>query len=75
MTLETLDSLLKLPAEERAELAIALWESLDDTQREAACELTPEQAAELDRRLAEHVADPASATPWGDVRRKLQGGA
>lgn len=73
MAPETLGSLLKLSPEERAELAMALWESLDDAHREAECVLTPERAAELDRRMSEHVADPASGVPWSDVRRKLSG--
>ena len=38
-------------------------------------DLTPEQRAELDRRLAEHIADPALAIPWDEVRRKLLRGA
>jgi putative addiction module component (TIGR02574 family) len=50
---------------------MALWESLDDAQREAELTLTPDQVAELDRRLAEHLADPGSAIPWDEVRRKL----
>lgn len=67
----SLSELLKLPAGERAELAMALWESLSDTEPEAVQELSAEQAAELDRRWAEHVARPDSAIPWGDVRRRL----
>jgi putative addiction module component (TIGR02574 family) len=70
----TLAELLRLPASERIEIAMALWESLSDTEREAELSLTPEQAAELDRRLAEHVANPGSAIPWDEVRRKLPGG-
>lgn len=54
---------------------MALWESLTDTEREAELALTPEQQAELDRRLAEHVANPDSAIPWEEVRLKLAGGA
>jgi hypothetical protein len=38
--------LLKLPASERAELAMALWESLSEAEREGELELTPEEAAE-----------------------------
>jgi putative addiction module component (TIGR02574 family) len=68
-----LSQLLKLPAGERAELAIALWESLSDTERDSALELTDEQRDELDRRWAEHVKNPGSATPWSEVRRKLLG--
>ena len=66
-----LSDLLKLPPSERADLAVALWESLTDSEREAELPLTPEQAAELDRRGAEHLADPDSAIPWEEVRRKL----
>ena len=54
---------------------MALWESLTDAEREAELVLTPEQETELDRRLAEHVANPGSAIPWDEVRRKLTGGA
>ena len=70
-----LAELLELPAGERAELAITLWESLTDEERDAELELGPEQRAELDRRWAEHGADPRSAIPWRDVRRKLADGA
>ena len=65
--------LLKLPAEDRADLAIALWESLSEAERENALELTADQRAELDRRWAEHQQNPASGVPWTEVRRKLLG--
>lgn len=74
MSLPDLAELLKLPADERAELAIALWESLSDEERHAELELSAEQRAELDRRLAEDEADPGSAIPWSEVRRKLRDG-
>lgn len=72
MAPDTLNALLKLSAQDRAALAIALWESLDDSQREKELSLTTEQLAEIDRRLAEHLADPGSAIPWEKVRRKLK---
>ena len=50
MASSPLSHLLKLPAGDRADLAIALWESLSDSEREGAFELTDEQRAELDRR-------------------------
>jgi putative addiction module component (TIGR02574 family) len=68
-----LSNLLRLPPQERAELAIALWESLTDAERETELTLSPEQEAELDRRWAEHLADPSSAVPWEEVRKKLLG--
>jgi putative addiction module component (TIGR02574 family) len=74
MSPSSLSQLLKLPAEERAELAMALWESLSDSEREAELALTPEQETELDRRWAEHLANPETAIPWEQVRRKLERG-
>lgn len=68
-----LSELLKLSAGDRAELAMALWNSLTDRERDGELELTDPQRAELDRRWAEHVASPESAIPWADVRSKLLG--
>lgn len=67
----SLDELLKLPPAERVEIALALWDSLDDGQLDALVPLTEEQKAELDRRLAEHEKNPSSAIPWEQVRRDL----
>jgi len=74
MPSSNLANLLKLPADERAELAMALWESLTDQERESELELSSDQKAELDRRWAEHLANPESAIPWEEVRRKLRSG-
>lgn len=73
MAPKSLAPLLKLPARKRADLALALWESLDDAERDAAFAMTPEMASELDRRIADHVADPSSAIPWKVLRRRLAG--
>jgi len=73
MAINPLSDLLKLPADDRAQIAIALWESLSDTQRDAAFELSDEQRAELDRRWVEHQRNPSSAVEWSEVRRKLLG--
>jgi len=67
----TLTKLLELPATERVDLAMALWDSLTMAEQDAQFDPTLEQRAELDRRLAEHIADPASAMSWDEVRRKL----
>lgn len=64
--------LLKLSAANRADLAMALWESLSDQQRDAATDLSDEDKAELDRRWAEHLKNPETAIPWSEVRRKLR---
>ena len=73
MAVNPLSDLLKLPADDRAQIAIALWESLTETQRDAAFDLTDDQRAELDRRWAEHERNPGAAIPWSEVRRKLLG--
>lgn len=67
----TLSQLLSLPASDRAELAMALWESLSESEQDAQFTLTDEQIAELDRRWAEHLKNPNSAVPWSEVRHKL----
>lgn len=67
----SLSELLKLPAGERAELALALWGSLSEEEREEGLSLTSDEAAALDRRWDAHLQNPASAIPWSDVRRTL----
>lgn len=74
MPSSNLANLLKLPPDERAELAMALWESLTDQERESELELTCDEKPELDRRWADHLANPESAIPWEEVRRKLRDG-
>ena len=71
MPTSPLAELLKLPAGDRAELAMALWDSLSDTERDGAFELSDADRAELDTRWAEHVENPDSAVPWSQVRSKL----
>ena len=55
----TLAELLRLPVSQRVELRHGLvGEPHETAEREAELVLTPEQETELDRRLAEHVANP-----------------
>jgi putative addiction module component (TIGR02574 family) len=68
-----LPELLKLPAGDRAALAMALWESLSDAEREEELQLSDADRAELDRRWADHLKNPDSGVPWSDVRSKLIG--
>jgi putative addiction module component (TIGR02574 family) len=71
MAAPALTELLKLSANDRAKLAMALWDSLSDSDRAATLELTEDEREELDRRWAEHLANPSTAIPWSDVRSKL----
>ncbi|MCU0529352.1 MAG: addiction module protein [Cyanobium sp. Prado107] len=52
-------------------LAIALWDSLEDQDRDGALSLDPALCAELDRRLASHLEKPDAALAWDEVRSQL----
>jgi putative addiction module component (TIGR02574 family) len=60
--------LFELSEDERIELGQQL---LDSAGAEELPPLTPEQKAEIDRRLKEHERDPSSAIPWEEVRAWL----
>ena len=47
MLRDTLTKLLELPATERVDIAMALWDSLTPAEQEAEFDLTSEQRAEL----------------------------
>ena len=62
--------LFKLSAAERIQLAEDLWDSVA-AEPEKLAPLSEAQRAEIERRLAEHARDPASAATWADVRARL----
>ncbi len=69
---KTLDELRKLPVEQRIQLVEDLWDTIaDDTVGESVA-VTPELAAELDRRLQEYRSDPESALPVEEVLSRLR---
>ncbi len=57
----------RLGVDERLALIEELWESIATTP----VPLTDEQRAELDRRLADHQANPDDVVPWEDVKSSL----
>lgn len=65
--------LRRLSVAERLQLVEDLWDSVAEDAPDEAIPMTPELAAELDRRLAEHEADPGSALPWEEVRARILG--
>ena len=56
-------------ARESAQYGEQLWDSLDPTRTH---ELTPEVAAELDRRSAEAEQDPDAGRSWAELRDELR---
>jgi putative addiction module component (TIGR02574 family) len=64
-----MEDLLKLPEAERREIVHELLESLEESDLPP---LTPEQMAEIDRRIEEHRRDPSTAIPWEEVRDRLR---
>ena len=62
--------LFKLPAEERRQLAEELWESVAVEKDQAPS--SDEVARILRERWAEYEADPGSAIPWEEVKRRLR---
>jgi putative addiction module component (TIGR02574 family) len=70
MSTTPLAELLKLSEAERIQLAQDLWDSIP--VRSAALPLDEEQLREMERRVAEHQADPSSAIPWEEARARLR---
>jgi len=66
-----LDRLRRLSVPERLQLVEDLWDTIAADAPDDALPITPELAAELDRRLAEHRANPEAAVPWEMVRAEL----
>jgi putative addiction module component (TIGR02574 family) len=70
MSTISVSDLLHLSVAERIQLVEDLWDSI--AAEPEALELTEAQKEELDRRMAEHKADPSSAIPWEEVRARLR---
>jgi len=72
MSSNLVDTVKGLPLAERIELVEALWESI--TQEGYEPPLTPEQAAELDRRLEAHRRNPNDVVSWESIKEDLSNG-
>jgi putative addiction module component (TIGR02574 family) len=59
----------QLGVDERLALIEALWDSIPAD--ESAIPVTDAQRAELDRRLADHEANPNDVVSWDEVRASL----
>ena len=66
----TIDQLRSLSIEDRLRVVEAVWDSLPE---EAAVPESPEQRAELHRRLDAYEADPEDLLTWEQVLERLRG--
>lgn len=66
MNAQLLSQAQQLSVEDQLELVEALWDSI--AERNAVPGPTDAQKAELDRRLAEHEANPEDVVPWSEVK-------
>jgi len=66
MNAQLLDQARQLSLEEQLELVEALWDSI--AEHNAIPPLTDAQKAELDRRIADHEANPDDVVDWNDVK-------
>ena len=61
---------MKLSVSERIQLVEDIWDSIAE-ETPSPLQLGVQERAELQRRLAEHQADPSSSIPWERVRAAL----
>jgi len=59
----------QLAVEERLALVEELWDSIASDS--SSNPLTPEQTQELERRLADHEANPDEGIPWPEVKASV----
>ncbi|MBK8464636.1 MAG: addiction module protein [Chloracidobacterium sp.] len=70
MNTQLLEEVLQLPVDERLQLAENIWDSVETEQHSLA--LTPEQRAELNRRIEYHKKNPGEMIPWETARERYR---
>jgi putative addiction module component (TIGR02574 family) len=63
-----LKELLELSPADRLQLVEDLWDSIEPGDL---APLTDEQKQEIERRYADHVANPTKSSKWEDVKARL----
>lgn len=69
-----LEEALKLPATERADVAAALLDSLDDATVDSAEEVQRAWAAEIERRARQVIVGDSQGRSWEEVRSEIESG-
>lgn len=72
---DAIATVFALPVSRRIELVQELWDSIahDNAAEAPPIELSPQQVAELDRRLAEMRADPSKSLSEEEFWRRVRG--
>jgi len=71
MILETIPGLSELSPTEKLLLVSELWDDL--AAHPAEIPVSPEQIAELDRRMEEYRRDPTRVTSWEKIQERILG--
>jgi putative addiction module component (TIGR02574 family) len=66
---QTLTELTALAIQDRLRVVESLWDSIP---ADTAVEVSPEQRAELQRRIAAHERSPEQLLPWDEVLDRLR---
>ena len=69
---EIIEQMRGLPTEKKRGVLEKIWTEFGDELGWVDRDLTPEQAAELDRRLAEFEQNPHEGVPWEQVEADLK---
>ena len=69
---EIIEQMRNLPAEQKREVVEQIWAEFGGELGWVDPDLTPEQAAELDRRLADFEKNPREGIPWEQVQADLK---
>ena len=69
---EIIEQMRNLPAEQKREVVEQIWAEFGGELGWVDADLTPEQAAELDRRLADFEKNPREGIPWEQVQADLK---
>ena len=68
---ELIEKMRPMPTEEKRAFIEKVWEEFGDELECVDPDLTPEQAAELDRRAEDALRNPGRGTPWEVLRDEL----
>ena len=69
---ELIEKMRPMPTEEKRAFVEKVWEEFGDELGWVDPDLTPEQTAELDRRLAEFEKNSHDGVPWEQVKAEMR---